>query len=53
MSKFEDIMSGHPICPKCNRGYLHHGFRVNSMECDNCGEIFDFQEQESNYYLVP
>lgn len=42
MSKFEDIMSGYQICPKCNLGYLHHGFRLNSMKCDNCEEIFEF-----------
>lgn len=46
MGKFKDIFSGPPICPVCGQGYLKHGFRINTIECNECGETFEFPKIE-------
>lgn len=49
------ILSGRPICPICNHGYLRHGFRLYTLECENCGEVFDtkikYEEQQTIFEL--
>lgn len=29
-----------PVCDECG-GYLKHGFRIHTVQCSNCGKVWE------------